>query len=96
MAKLIDLKAATFDALRFAVGEWENSNLIEALRVIRATWKARAKTMEEAETLSLLRKEQIIRNELHKRMRAYRWGPAGTHWGIEKLIGHNPHEEALK
>lgn len=92
----IDLATCSLEKLRLITPFWSNSTITEALRKIRATWKAFAEKYDQPMMLELLRKEAIIRNELRVRMKKAGWKNHQTHWQEEKLIGHNPHEQPLR
>lgn len=96
MSQQINLLECSFERLRLLVPMWSNSIIKEALRKFRATFQAYAKRMNEQEELELLRKEQIVYNELRLRMKKAGYKNHETHWTYDKLIGHNTHEQAIK
>ena len=83
------------DRLRLTVPMWRQSMILEALRKIRATWKVHAKKMDHETMLGLLRKEQIVRNELMFRMLQEGVPKTELHGLQEKLIGHRILEQAM-
>ncbi|MDI6756431.1 MAG: hypothetical protein QME32_00245 [Endomicrobiia bacterium] len=96
MAQQINLLTCSFDSLRLVTPFWSVNTILEALRIIRATWKKYGDTMQESEVICFLRKESIIRSELRHKMRRKGIDKSQTHRLEEKLIGHNVFEGALK
>ena len=96
MSQRLDLVTCSLEQIRIVVPMWHNSTILEALRKIRATWKVHAGKMDELQSTEFIRKETIIRQELRLRMRHAGILGSQTHWQQENLVGHNPHEQALK
>lgn len=83
------------DRLRLVTPFWSRAMILEALRKIRATWKVHGKKIDGKAMLDLLRKEQVIRNELSIRMKRRGVSKVELHDIQERLIGHNPGEQEM-
>lgn len=91
MAQTINLETCSLDRLRILTPIWSISTIKEALGIYRQVFKKYG----AAVPLDILRREQIVRNELQRRMKPH-VSKSDIHETIENLIGHDPKESPFK